>query len=65
MFKLIPKNVEKMTINYSPNFNLKKRDKKKIKYLILHYTGMKSDIEALKYLCSKKNKVSSHFFVNK
>ena len=40
MLKLMQKNVEKMTINYSPNFNIKKRDKK-IKYLILHYTGMK------------------------
>ena len=28
------KNVEKMTVNYSPNFDLKKRDKSKIKYLI-------------------------------
>ena len=31
------KNVKKMTLNYSPNFDHKKRDKKKIKYLIYHY----------------------------
>ena len=48
----------------SPNFDKRKKGLK-IKHIILHYTGMKSDIEALKYLCSKKNKVSSHFLVNK
>ena len=42
------KNVQKMTINYSPNFDLKKRDKKKIKYLIFHYTGMINDRSAIK-----------------
>ena len=43
------KNVEKMTINYSPNFNRKKREKNKIKYLIYHYTGMKNDKLAIKF----------------
>ncbi len=44
----MPNNVEKMSFNYSPNFDLKKRDKKKIKYLIYHYTGMRSDRSAIK-----------------
>ncbi len=48
----------------SPNFDKRKKGLK-IKHIILHYTGMKSDIEALEYLCSQKNKVSSHFLVNK
>ena len=52
MFEIMQKNVEKMTINYSPNFYLKKREKKKIKYLIFHYTGMKNDKLAIKKLTS-------------
>ena len=65
MFKLIPKNVEKMTINYSPNFDLKKRDKKKIKYLILHYTGMKNDKLAIKKLVNFNSNVSCHYYITK
>ena len=41
------KNVEKMSLNYSPNFYLKKRSISKVKYLIFHYTGMKSENEAI------------------
>ena len=44
------KNVEKMSINYSPNFNSKKRSVSKLKYLIFHYTGMKSENAAIKRL---------------
>ena len=33
MFEITQNNVEKMTLNYSPNFDLKKRDKKKNKIL--------------------------------
>ena len=40
--------VEKMSINYSPNFNLRKRSVSKVKYLIFHYTGMKSEKGAIK-----------------
>jgi len=57
------KNVEKMTINYSPNFDPKKRDKNKIKYLIYHYTGMKSDKLAIKKLTSLNSNVSCHYYI--
>ena len=57
------KNVEKMIINYSPNFNLKKRDKNKIKYLIYHYTGMKNDKSAIKRLTSANSNVSCHYYI--
>ncbi len=57
------KNVEKMTINYSPNFDLKKRDKNKIKYLIYHYTGMKNDKIAIKKLTSLNSNVSCHYYI--
>tara|TARA_A100001011_G_scaffold292888_1_gene304665 strand:+ start:643 stop:1377 length:735 start_codon:yes stop_codon:yes gene_type:complete len=57
------KNVEKMTINYSPNFDLKKRDKNKINYLIYHYTGMKNDKLAIKKLTSFNSNVSCHYYI--
>ena len=38
----------KITTNYSPNFSLPKRSKGKIKYIIIHYTGMKSEISVIK-----------------
>ena len=59
------KNVEKMTINYSPNFGLKKRHKNKIKYLIFHYTGIKDDKLAIKKLTSFNSNVSCHYFITK
>ena len=40
----------KSTLNYSPNFNSKKRLKKQIRFIILHYTGMKSEIRAINRL---------------
>ena len=57
------KNVENMTFNYSPNFDLKKRDKNKIKYLIYHYTGMKNDKLAIKKLTSLNSNVSCHYYI--
>ncbi len=55
----------KITLNYSPNFNLPKRTKKKIKFIIIHYTGMKKESEAIERLCDDKSKVSSHYFIRK
>ena len=59
------KNVKKMTLNYSPNFDLKKRNKKKIKYLIYHYTGMKNDKLAIRKLTSFNSNVSCHYYITK
>ena len=53
----------KTTLNYSPNFSVKKRDSKKIRFLIFHYTGMKKESEAIKRLIDIKSKVSSHYFI--
>ena len=63
MFEIMQKNVEKMTIDYSINFDLKKRDKKKIKYLIYHYTGMKNDKLAIKKLTNFNSNVSCHYYI--
>ena len=55
----------KITNNYSPNFNLPKRSKKNIKFIILHYTGMKKESLAIKRLCDPKTNVSSHYFIKR
>ena len=52
-----------MTKYYSINFDLPKRDSKKITFVILHYTGMKKESEAIKRLCDSNSKVSSHYFI--
>ncbi len=53
------------TLNYSPNFDTKKRKKKEIKFIIFHYTGMKNEIDAINRLTSKESKVSSHYLIKK
>ena len=53
----------KTTKNYSPNFNIVKRNKKKIKFLIFHYTGMKKESEAIDRLTDIQSEVSSHYLI--
>jgi N-acetylmuramoyl-L-alanine amidase len=50
-------------LNYSPNFNLKKRGTNQIKFLIFHYTGMKKESDAISRLTNIKSKVSSHYLI--
>ena len=61
----MPNNVEKMSTNYSPNFDLRKRSKRNIKYIIFHYTGMKNDKLAIKRLTDFNSKVSCHYYIHK
>ena len=51
------------TLNYSPNFDRKKRKFKQIKFIIFHYTGMRNEKDAIKRLTNSKSKVSSHYFI--
>jgi len=53
----------KTIFNYSPNFNLKKRVTKQIKYIIFHYTGMKTESGAINKLTNIQSKVSSHYLI--
>ena len=53
----------KTNFNYSPNFSSIKRNPKQIKFLIIHYTGMKKESEALKRLTKIQSEVSSHYFI--
>ena len=55
----------KIFSNYSPSFNLIKRHKTQIKFLIFHYTGMKKESSAIKRLCDFSSKVSAHYFIKK
>ncbi len=55
----------KISLNYSPNFNVIKRSKKNIKFIIIHYTGMQNELSALNKLCDIKAKVSAHYFIKK
>ena len=60
-------NYHKMKINsnFSPNFSKKTRSKKNIKFIIIHYTGMQSEIESIKRLKNIKFKVSCHYLINR
>ena len=60
----MPNIVKKMTLNYSPNFDLKKRTKAEIKYLIFHYTGMISDKSAIEKLTNINSMVSCHYYID-
>ena len=51
------------TLNYSPNFETKKRKKNEIKFIVFHYTGMKKESEAIDRLTNINSKVSSHYLV--
>ena len=55
----------KMATSYSPNFNLPKRAKNRIKFIIIHYTGMKKESAAIKRLQDPKSKVSSHYLIKR
>jgi len=55
----------KINKNYSPNFSIPKRSKKKIKFIILHYTGMKKESSVLQRLCDENSKVSAHYLIKK
>jgi len=53
----------KTTLNYSPNFDPKKRKTNQIKFLILHYTGMKTEKAAINRLTDIESKVSAHYLI--
>ena len=55
----------KIISNYSINHSRKIRSKKRIKFVIIHYTGMQSEIESIKRLKNPKAKVSCHYFINR
>ncbi|MDA7688889.1 N-acetylmuramoyl-L-alanine amidase [Candidatus Pelagibacter sp.] len=53
----------KTVLSYSPNFNIKKRNSKQIKFIIIHYTGMKKESDALDRLTDIQSEVSCHYLI--
>ena len=53
----------KTILNYSPNFNSKKRTSKQIKFIIFHYTGMKKESDAINKLIEIQSEVSCHYLI--
>jgi len=51
------------TLNYSPNFDVKKRRVNEIKFIVFHYTGMKNEKEAISHLTNIKSKVSCNYMI--
>ena len=55
----------KIITNISPNHSKRKRSLKDIKFIIIHYTGMQSEVAAIKRLKNLKSKVSCHYLINR
>ena len=53
----------KTLLNYSPNFDSIKKKSSQIKFIIFHYTGMKSEKTAIDRLTNVKSQVSSHYLI--
>ena len=55
----------RITKYYSPNSDLKARSNKRITSIIIHYTGMQSEIESIMRLKDKSSKVSCHYLIDR
>ena len=53
----------KISLNFSPNFDPKKRKKNEIKFIVFHYTGMKSEKKVIEKLLNHNSKVSCHYLI--
>ena len=53
----------KVLLNFSPNFDRKKRKTREIRFIVFHYTGMKSEKQAIKKLLDYESKVSCHYLI--
>ena len=55
----------KIKIIKSLNHSIRNYNKRKIKFIVLHYTGMQSERASIKRLTNEKSKVSSHYLINR
>ena len=55
----------KQKFDLSPNFSMKRNSKKSVKFVIIHYTGMQSEIESINRLKDKNSLVSCHYLINR
>ena len=52
-------------LDLSPNYSKKSRLKSQIKFVIIHYTGMQSEIESLNKLKDYNSNVSCHYLIGR
>ena len=50
---------------YSNNFSKKTRKNSDIKIIVIHYTGMQSEIASIKKLLDRRHKVSCHYLISR
>ncbi len=55
----------KQNFDLSPNFSINRKLKKRVKFVIIHYTGMQSEIESINKLKDKSSSVSCHYLINR
>jgi len=55
----------KIVSSFSPNHSKKARSVRDIKHVIIHYTGMQSEIASIKRLKDPMHKVSCHYLINR
>ena len=55
----------KIISDFSPNYSKKTRLSSTINFVIIHYTGMQSEIESIKRLKNPKSQVSCHYLINR
>ena len=54
-----------LKITQKPSKNMEKLKNRKVKYVIIHYTGMRDQKSAIKRLQSKVAKVSCHYLISR
>ena len=55
----------KIISNFSSNYSKKRRPFRDIRFIIIHYTGMQSEIASIKRLKNPKSKVSCHYLISR
>ena len=55
----------KIISNFSSNYSKKKRSLRDIRFIIIHYTGMQSEIASINRLKDPKSKVSCHYLISR
>ena len=55
----------KINVLKSPNHFSEKRSKNNVIFIVIHYTGMQSERACIERLTNKKNKVSTHYLINR
>ena len=55
----------KIKVLKSLNHSSQDRSKNKIKFIVIHYTGIQSERACVERLTNKKSKVSTHYLINK